>query len=728
MMLAAWMLFTVVVSALLFGAAWLADMALRSMRRSARAVWLGSAVLSALLPVAAWFMPAQHGVPVHQLRISSWDTPVTSDSVLQTFTTSLVVLWIIALCVGLLLCIIAAWRITRERVRWHSRHVDGTPVLVSHDIGPALVGVLHYSIVVPEWALTLDEHARQLLVLHEREHARAYDPLMLTVAVLLVVVAPWNVFNWLFLKRLHLAVELDCDQRVLRANPDTAGYGALLLDVAERVLPSAVPAAAFVEHGASLDKRIAAMLTSRTAGLSFRTVGSGVASALLLLAACVAPQPYASLPPAQRASRLANDLAKVLSSDSATHAVPTEQRAVIVQSVSAAARAASPAHSLYASGIDTVQPSAYVAKLERAEERRVHDIVDTVSQALGNQWSRADSALVLLFNADGQVVRHSGVKTSAIVMAEPPSMFYQLFMPPAIQAMAHAEERPPVTTDSRGRKLDVPLRVFTGYMLRGAPVPLTRAEVVPTHEAMVAALRGAHPEVLSDTSSNPLVGALLYGSHGELLGTGAIRADVPAVLADGRSNPDFDATVFRRAFGAVMDSGIIAQSGRKTYFDSTTPHDGAPRLLYAVLVKREEAARMLSRLQYGGSDGMISWSSARRGTLPNSVEMDRRLRNLAYTRVPESFGAWSRADSAVLFVFDADDQLIARSATPVVEAHGLSQSVDALRKHWPHLDTDDVDATGFASFPTSATGRELDVPLTVKWAKLRRGARLSPPS
>jgi hypothetical protein len=44
---------------------------------------------------------------------------------------------------------------------------------------------------------------------------------------------PWNLAMWWQLRRLCLAVEMDCDDRVVRALGDPTAYGELLFKVAE---------------------------------------------------------------------------------------------------------------------------------------------------------------------------------------------------------------------------------------------------------------------------------------------------------------------------------------------------------------------------------------------------------------------------------------------------------------------------------------------------------------
>jgi TonB family protein len=102
-----------------------------------------------------------------------------------------------------------------------------------------------------------------------------------TVAVALM---PWNLALWLQAKRLRLAIELDCDARVLRAHPSTERYGLLMLTIAQRrsVAPTLF-APMLTEPTTQLERRIIAMRTG-TRRLARVTVYGGSVIALGVLA------------------------------------------------------------------------------------------------------------------------------------------------------------------------------------------------------------------------------------------------------------------------------------------------------------------------------------------------------------------------------------------------------------------------------------------------------------
>jgi hypothetical protein len=178
-----------------------------------------------------------------------------------------------------------------ERRRWPVREVAGTPVRVSPAAGPGVVGLLRPEIVVPKWLLATSSEEQRVVVLHEREHLIARDPWVLAAGWLGVAVAPWNPVAWLMLRRLRLAVEMDCDARVLAAGVRPRAYGEVLIDMAGRGsgLPLGAPALAGTRS--TLEKRIVAMSTPVTRSGRARAFGLGTLGAVALLAACETRMP-----------------------------------------------------------------------------------------------------------------------------------------------------------------------------------------------------------------------------------------------------------------------------------------------------------------------------------------------------------------------------------------------------------------------------------------------------
>jgi hypothetical protein len=113
------------------------------------------------------------------------------------------------------------------------------------------------------------------------------------IAGLVLALVPWNLGLWWQFRRLRLAIELDCDQRVLRRRPDPAAYGRLLLDVGIRATHTVLPVTAFHEPVSSLERRILTMTAKRPRGAQWIAAGLVVGGAAALFFACEAPRPTA---------------------------------------------------------------------------------------------------------------------------------------------------------------------------------------------------------------------------------------------------------------------------------------------------------------------------------------------------------------------------------------------------------------------------------------------------
>lgn len=111
--------------------------------------------------------------------------------------------------------------------------VDGVPIVVTDSLGPAAVGFWRTRVVVPRWVLAMPGAQRKYILQHENEHLRAHDTHLLFVTSLALILTPWNVALWWQLRRLSLAVEVDCDNRVVAALGNPSLYGNLLFAVAQ---------------------------------------------------------------------------------------------------------------------------------------------------------------------------------------------------------------------------------------------------------------------------------------------------------------------------------------------------------------------------------------------------------------------------------------------------------------------------------------------------------------
>jgi hypothetical protein len=105
---------------------------------------------------------------------------------------------------------------------------------------------------------------------------------------------PWNVALWWQLSRLRLAIELDCDARVIaRRNHDALVYTRLLLSVGERVRSARHPVLAMSRSRSALAKRFDALLR-RDVIEPRRAVGLVVLAMGMLASVAFVPSPSVS--------------------------------------------------------------------------------------------------------------------------------------------------------------------------------------------------------------------------------------------------------------------------------------------------------------------------------------------------------------------------------------------------------------------------------------------------
>lgn len=320
-MIAGWMLYVVVMSAMVTVAALSAERVARDLGHPLRFAWAVGLLLvvavSAFGTVRGTGETVRHGAdrsPEHRANgalstlgvetprgvggpawtaaPSTWSVPES----LATLDRPLLGLWASGSLIWAGLLIVSAVRLTRLQSACRAEVLDGTPVYVSHDVGPALFGVLRHSIVLPAWVLALPASDRALILQHEREHARARDPVVLAGAAIVVLLLPWNPFVWLMFARLRFALEADCDARVLAQYSDVRAYGSLLLTVGERTLAGASPVLALAEAPSHLERRLRLMTAPRKENLLLRPLLAGIVGASLIGAAWQLPRPRATPP------------------------------------------------------------------------------------------------------------------------------------------------------------------------------------------------------------------------------------------------------------------------------------------------------------------------------------------------------------------------------------------------------------------------------------------------
>jgi hypothetical protein len=172
---------------------------------------------------------------------------------------------------------------------WIEASLLGTPVLVARDAGPALAGLLFPKIVVPDWLLHEPRETQRLVIAHECAHLAAGDTHLLAAALALLILMPWNLPLWWQVRRLRLAIETDCDARVIAAVADAARYAEALIAIGEHRTRRLSPAMAMAEPVSTLEKRIRHMLHPRTRRTALTLLPALAAVALVVGAAGVNP-------------------------------------------------------------------------------------------------------------------------------------------------------------------------------------------------------------------------------------------------------------------------------------------------------------------------------------------------------------------------------------------------------------------------------------------------------
>lgn len=201
--------------------------------------------------------------------------------------------WAGALALTVAMVALALLRYRRARAGWPAAVLHGTPVRIAPDAGPPVVGVSHPEIVVPRWLLDRTADEQRLVLAHEREHVRAHDPALLAAACASVALLPWHPAAWYMLSRLRLAVELDCDARLLRRGVAPRSYGSLLIDLAGRCSGLRVGAPALADESSHLEQRLLAMKPTSVRFAHVRGISLAALAMLAILAACEAKMPTA---------------------------------------------------------------------------------------------------------------------------------------------------------------------------------------------------------------------------------------------------------------------------------------------------------------------------------------------------------------------------------------------------------------------------------------------------
>lgn len=257
-----------------------------------RWVWCAVIPISIVLP---GYYRWHHSVSV--IGVQQWTQ-------IESYDTAINRMWVTVSAVLLLWGLANAWRVSRlvsvsRRTRGGAGGpaiVDGVPVVVTDSLGPATVGLLSSRVLIPRWVLALPRMQRQYVLRHEDEHRRSHDARLLFVASLPLLLMPWNLAMWWQLRRLCLAVEMDCDNRVVSGLGDATAYGELLLKVAQAGSRGPRLQPALLGGVGTLERRLTALLAPTPLRHIQRFLVPAIALGLLFIVLAM-PHPVLSTGP-----------------------------------------------------------------------------------------------------------------------------------------------------------------------------------------------------------------------------------------------------------------------------------------------------------------------------------------------------------------------------------------------------------------------------------------------
>lgn len=301
----AWAAYLLVVSGIMSVAALGLERALRPYGYATRWVWVCALFGSLVFPLVLSRTAGQtqiaatwtRSLPGESLQMSAgaarpeWTAPlpirflepkpVRLDALVEA-------VWVLSSAVALAILLAGGWYGRRRRRSWRQVWIAGTELLVSKDAGPATVGLLRAQIVLPEWLLAANPETLLLVIAHERSHVAARDTGLLGLGLGLAVLTAWNPLTWWQVHRSRLAIEVDCDRRVLRGGYDAHRYAKTLVDVSTRQPAYFGALAASPRSLSSVERRIILMNTPRirgwrasTAACTLLSVGAAMATILI---------------------------------------------------------------------------------------------------------------------------------------------------------------------------------------------------------------------------------------------------------------------------------------------------------------------------------------------------------------------------------------------------------------------------------------------------------------
>ena len=319
-MIAAWMMYGLVIGALLAAAALAIEYMCRLAARPTRWAWVGAlgatVAFTALAPYLSMVRGSARagldGLPSIAVTPTAGQEVAPATGVLTMLAearrmvvtplrhaliaighdvpapagVSLGIAWLALTALLLTMIAVVYLRFRRTRGMWPVAEVHGFRVRIAPDAGPAVMGLVRPEIVVPRWLLARSDEEQRLTVVHEGEHVRAHDHVLLAVGCVAAALLPWHPAVWWMLSRLRLSIELDCDARVLRQGAPPRSYGTLLIELAGRCTGLRVAAPALADSASHLERRLVAMKPQRHRFVRARSGVLAVFAGLAVVVAC----------------------------------------------------------------------------------------------------------------------------------------------------------------------------------------------------------------------------------------------------------------------------------------------------------------------------------------------------------------------------------------------------------------------------------------------------------
>jgi len=305
-MLGSWMVYTLLVTAVLGMAGLAVEEVLSALRRPTRGAWALAHVASVAIPTLIFGLSGRPETQTVHPAIAGAGFPQPAlplgteleGNRLADLTWFLSGAWLVSsalLTTGL----VVGWRrLNSALADCCAEELSGVRVLVSEDLGPAVTVGLPRRIVVPRWLLDEPAETLDAVVAHERSHMQARDPELILLAALPALLMPWNLPLWWQLARLRLAVEVDCDKRVLaHTNLTKVQYGRLLLDVGSRRRGRGFAGAAFSERPTDLQRRLERMMEKPMRRNGWMVLGMGFVAGAVTAVVFLMPRPQGIMIP-----------------------------------------------------------------------------------------------------------------------------------------------------------------------------------------------------------------------------------------------------------------------------------------------------------------------------------------------------------------------------------------------------------------------------------------------